>query len=108
MWRVFPPKFNFDWWSFYYDVKFVLEKNNWLHQRLFLMDWFVKDDAPKEVKIALEAFLEQSRIIVEYDLDNMPAEYMINLFRAISKYPQYDYLVDEILAIIISELGETV
>ena len=44
----------------------------------------------------------------EYDLDNMPAEYMINLFRAISKYPQYDYLVDEILAIIISELGETV
>ena len=46
--------------------------------------------------------------IVEYDLDNMPAEYMINLFRAISKYPQYDYLVDEILAIIISELGETV
>ena len=72
------------------------------------MDWFVKDDAPKEVKIALEAFLEQSRIIVEYDLDNMTAEYMINLFRAISKYPQYDYLVDEILAIIISELGETV
>ena len=42
------------------------------------MDWFVKDDAPKEVKIALEAFLEQSRIIVEYDLENMPAEYMIN------------------------------
>ena len=72
------------------------------------MEWFVKDEAPKEVKIALEAFLEQSRIIVEYDLDNMPAEYMINLFRAKSKYPQYDYLIDEILAIIISELGETV
>ena len=48
------------------------------------------------------------KCIGEYDLDNMPAEYMINLFRAISKYPQYDYLVDEILAIIISELGETV
>ena len=49
----------------------------------------VRDDIPKDLGIAIEAFMQQAVIIGEYDLDHMPMEYMENLLKSFAKYPEY-------------------
>ena len=41
----------------------------------------VRDDIPKDLGIAIEAFMQQAVIIGEYGLDHMPVEYMENLLK---------------------------
>ena len=49
----------------------------------------VRDDIPKDLGIAIEAFMQQAVIIGEYELDHMPMEYMENLLKSFAKYPEY-------------------
>ena len=49
----------------------------------------VRDDIPKDLGIAIEAFMQQAIIIGEYELDHMPVEYMENLLKTFAKYPEY-------------------
>ena len=41
----------------------------------------VKEDIPKDLAIAIQAFLKQAAIVGEYELDSMPSEYMENLLK---------------------------
>ena len=50
----------------------------------------VRNDIPKDLGIAIEAFMQQAIIIGEYELDHMPVEYMENLLKTFAKYPEYD------------------
>ena len=49
----------------------------------------IREDIPKELGIAIEAFMKQAIIIGEYELDYMPIEYMENLLKSFAKYPEY-------------------
>ena len=49
----------------------------------------VREDIPKDLGVAIEAFMQQAVIIGEYDLDHMPVEYMENLLKTFARYPEY-------------------
>ena len=49
----------------------------------------VREDIPKDLGVAIEAFMKQAVIIGEYELDHMPMEYMENLLKSFAKYPEY-------------------
>ena len=52
---------------------------------------------PKEVQDAINSFLKQFLIMLEYQLDEIPREYGVNLIKTLSKYPEYKYLAEELL-----------
>ena len=60
----------------------------------------VNPNTPKDLAIAIQTFIEQAVIVGEYDLDTMPSEYVNNLLKAFSKYPQYKDLMDDLINIL--------
>ena len=60
----------------------------------------VNPNTPKDLAIAIQTFIEQAVIVGEYDLDTMPSEYVNNLLKAFSKYPQYNDLMDDLINIL--------
>ena len=60
----------------------------------------IREDIPKELGIAIEAFMQQAIIIGEYELDYMPAEYMENLLKTLVKYPEHSILFMNMIEIL--------
>jgi hypothetical protein len=60
----------------------------------------VRDDIPKDLGIAIEAFMKQAIIIGEYELDHMPIEYMENLLKTFARYPEYCETMMEMIEIL--------
>ena len=60
----------------------------------------IRKDIPDDLKIAIKSFLNQAVIVGEYELDHMPSEYLENLLKAISKYPEYSLLLMELVEIL--------
>ena len=60
----------------------------------------VRDDIPKDLRVAIESFMQQAIIINEYELDHMPIEYMGNLLKTIAKYPEHAILFMDIIEIL--------
>jgi hypothetical protein len=60
----------------------------------------VSEDLPKDLRVAVETFIEQAVIVGEYELDHMPAEYMENLLKTIAKYPEHSLLLIELVQIL--------
>ena len=60
----------------------------------------VSEDLPKDLRVAVETFIEQAVIVGEYELDHMPAEYMENLLKTIAKYPEHSILLMELVGIL--------
>ena len=52
---------------------------------------------PQEVQDAINSFLKQFEIMVEYGLDEIPREYGASLIRTLSKYPEYRMIAEELL-----------
>ena len=55
---------------------------------------------PEDLRKAVEAFLEQAVIIGEYNLEFMPEEYLENLLIVMSKYPEYNKLLMDLIRIL--------
>ena len=60
----------------------------------------VKEGIPKDLSVAIKAFLKQAAIVGEYELDSMPSEYMENLLKAMSKYPEYNKVTLDLIEIL--------
>ena len=60
----------------------------------------VQEHVPKDLAIAIETFLTQAIIIGENNLDFMPPEYMQGLLEAMSKYPEYNKLLMDLIRIL--------
>ena len=60
----------------------------------------VRDDVPKDLRVAIESFMQQAIIVNEYDLDHMPTEYMGNLLRTLAKYPEHSMLFMEMIQVL--------
>tara|TARA_B100000902_G_scaffold364849_1_gene385179 strand:- start:550 stop:804 length:255 start_codon:yes stop_codon:yes gene_type:complete len=59
---------------------------------------------PMDLQTAINTFIEQARIIGQYELDSMPPEYVNNLIDALTKYPQFDWLTKDLLQILENEI----
>ena len=63
-----------------------------------------REDLPEDLKIAIKTFMEQAVIMEEYDTDFINGEYMANLIKAFSKYPEYSIFTYDLVK---SILGKT-
>ena len=60
----------------------------------------VKCGVPRDLGVAIEAFMQQAVIVGEYGLDHMPSEYMENLLRVLAKYPEHATLFMDMVGIL--------
>ena len=60
----------------------------------------VRDGTPEDLTIAIQTFIQQAIIIGENELDYMPSEYMKNLLKAMSKYPEYNKTTLDLIEIL--------
>ena len=58
---------------------------------------------PDELQSAINTFIEQFNIMEEYDLDSIPTEYLKGLFKTMSKYPEYNSILLDLLDIVNNE-----
>ena len=63
-----------------------------------------REDLPEDLKIAIKTFMEQAVIMEEYDKDFINGEYIANLIKAFSKYPEYSLFTYDLVKTI---LGKT-
>ncbi len=63
-----------------------------------------REDLPEDLKIAIKTFMEQAVIMEEYNTDYINGEYMANLIKAFSKYPEYSIFTYDLVKTI---LGKT-
>ena len=63
-----------------------------------------REDLPEDLKVAIRTFMEQAVIMEEYNTDYINGEYMANLIKAFSKYPEYSLFTYELVK---SILGKT-
>ena len=63
-----------------------------------------REDLPEDLKIAIRTFMEQAVIMEEYNTDYINGEYMANLIKAFSKYPEYSLFTYDLVK---SILGKT-
>ena len=55
---------------------------------------------PQDVQDAINTFITQTNILEEYNLDNMPPEYTMNLLKVLSKYPEFINVAFELIDIL--------
>ena len=58
------------------------------------------DFLPDEVQNAINAFIKQFNIMVEYKLDSIPHEYIKNMLEVIAKYPEYNKLLMDMIGVL--------
>ena len=71
--------------------------------RLMEGDFEVKEHFPKEVRIAVESFLEASKMMVDEKLDHLPGEYLVNLLETLQKYPEYNNITMDLVKSILKK-----
>ena len=62
---------------------------------------------PEDVKIAIDTFFKAGKMLVDNpDIGNMPGEYVENLLKVLTKYPEYQKLAYELIGIVNNGEGE--
>jgi len=60
----------------------------------------VREGTPKDLKIAIQTFIQQAVILGEHGLDHMPPEYLDKLLKTMFKYPEYNNVTLELIKIL--------
>ena len=66
-------------------------------------DFEVQDHFPKDIQIAVQSFLEASKMMVEEKLDYLPGEYLANLLEILQKYPEYNNITMDLVKSILKK-----
>ena len=66
-------------------------------------DFEVQDHFPKDIQIAVQSFLEASKMMVEEKLDYLPGQYLANLLETLQKYPEYNNITMDLVKSILQE-----
>ena len=66
-------------------------------------DFEVQEHFPEDVRIAVESFLEASKMLVDEKLDFLPGEYLANLLETLQKYPEYNSITMDLVKSILKE-----
>jgi len=60
----------------------------------------VREGTPEDLTKAIQTFIQQAIIIGEHELDAMPPEYMENLLKVMSRYPEYNKVTLDLIEIL--------
>ena len=60
-------------------------------------DFEVQEHFPKDIQIAVQSFLEASKMMVEEKLDYLPGQYLANLLETLQKYPEYNSITMDLV-----------
>ena len=71
--------------------------------RVLKGDLKVQEHFPKEIRIAVESFLEASKMMVDEKLEFLPGEYLANLLEVLQKYPEYNNITMNLVKSILKE-----
>jgi hypothetical protein len=55
---------------------------------------------PKDLQVAINTFIEQFNIMEDYNLESIPPEYTVNLLETMSKYPEHNSILLDLIDII--------
>ena len=66
-------------------------------------DFEVQEHFPKDIQIAVQSFLEASKMMVEEKLDYLPGEYLANLLEILQKYPEYNNITMDLVKSILKK-----
>ena len=78
-------------------------KEDRVMKRLKSGDFRVQKHFPKDVQIAVQSFLEASKMMVDEKLEYVPKEYLINLLKTLEKYPEYNNITMDLVKSILQE-----
>jgi len=88
-------------------ILLVVVKNNCIWDKLFIFIYMedkgykeleiLEEGMPDDLKVAIEAIVTQTSIMEEYNLEEIPIEYIQNLVDVGLKYPEWDNLTQELL-----------
>mgnify|MGYP001350765738 FL=1 len=73
------------------------EKIKRVMDRVARGDYKVQEHFPQEVKTAVEAFFRATEMMINEELEYIPSEYLGNLLKALSKYPEYNSITLSLL-----------
>tara|TARA_X000001036_G_scaffold403031_1_gene409266 strand:- start:1226 stop:1480 length:255 start_codon:yes stop_codon:yes gene_type:complete len=73
------------------------DKERRVMKRLESRDFQVHEHFPEDVKVAVQSFLEASRMMVTEELPYVPFEYLKNLLKTLAKYPEYNSITLDLL-----------
>ena len=74
--------------SYYDKLKQVVERKD--------KTGYANENLPEDLRIQMDTFFENARLMAEYKLDTIPGEVLANLTRVMAKYPEYKHLAQEI------------
>ena len=78
-------------------------KEDRVMKRLKSGDFRVQKHFPKDVQIAVQSFLEASKMMVDEKLEYVPKEYLINLLKTLEKYPEYNNITMDLVKTILKK-----
>ena len=78
-------------------------KEDRVMKRLKSGDFRVQKHFPKDVQIAVQSFLEASKMMVDEKLEYVPKEYLINLLKTLEKYPEYNNITMDLVKSILKK-----
>ena len=78
-------------------------KEDRVMKRLKSGDFRVQKHFPKDVQIAVQSFLEASKMMVDEKLEYVAKEYLINLLKTLEKYPEYNNITMDLVKSILQE-----
>jgi|TARA_A100001515_G_scaffold136048_1_gene127413 hypothetical protein len=80
-----------------------MTKEERVMRRLKSGDFRVQEHFPKEVKVAVQSFLQASKMMVDEKLDYLPSEYLVKLLKVLEKYPEYNNITMDLVKTILKE-----
>ena len=66
-------------------------------------DFEVQEHFPKDIQIAVQSFLEASKMMVEEKLDYLQGQYLANLLETLQKYPEYNSITMDLVKSILKK-----
>ena len=84
------------------DLKKVIDKRESMKNK------GMHPDTPKELRVAIDTFFENCKMMIEYDLDYIPGESLADLVEVLAKYPRYHHIAGDVVHTLNTEYNMTV
>ena len=68
-----------------------------------MIDKIAVENLSQELQDVINTFIIQANIAEQYDLDFIPNDYAINLLNVLSKYPEHNELLNDLMYAIMKE-----
>ena len=68
----------------------------------------IREDTPEDIKVAIQAFFEATKIIKEGYVEKMPGEYVANLIEVLDRYPEWMKLARELTRMVMTGVDNDV